>query len=1158
MSNFAFLAAEFPDIFDSAKRAESYVSGDPRTAAFHARRTVELAVQWAYQNDGGLHFPYDDKISALIHEPSFVRRAGQAVFTKARLIIKIGNRAVHEARETSAKDAHEAVRELFHLCFWLARTYAKAPPPEGLAFDAEKLSRRDDLVKKAFTELTRMKAEMEAKDRAFAELLRARGDLDAELKAARAERDRIRRENAARPDTHDYSEAETRDLYIDLLLKEAGWPLDHARDREYPVEGMPNNEGTGFVDYVLWGDDGKPLAVIEAKRTRRDPRAGQQQAKLYADCLERKFGQRPVIFTTNGYDHWIWDDLAYPPRAISGFYKKDELQLLVQRRTTARSLAGIALDRKIVERYYQDRAIAKTKDAFEAKRQRKALLVMATGSGKTRTVIALVDVLMRAGWVKRVLFLADRVALVNQAVKAFKAHLPDSSPVNLVTEKAGQGRVFLSTYPTMMNLIDERQSGAARFGPGHFDLVIIDEAHRSVYQRYGAIFDYFDSLLVGLTATPKDDIDHNTYGLFDLEDGVPTDAYSLDKAVEDEYLVPPHSVSVPLKFVRQGIRYDELSEAEKEQWDMLEWGEEDGDPPDSVDAEAVNKWLFNSDTVDKVLAHVMTEGLKVAGGDRIGKTIIFAKNQAHAEFIEQRFNLAYPHLAGHFARVITFKTEYAQSLIDDFSKKDSAPHIAISVDMLDTGIDVPEVVNLVLLKLIRSKTKFWQIIGRGTRLCPDLFGPGEDKEFFRVFDYCQNLEFFRQNPKPDEGKNAKSLSERLFAARFDLIRALDEKHRLETPPGVAEDGEPYDAGPEAAPDEKAIRAGALDFLKTYVSTMNLDNFIVRGKRQLVEKYQAPEVWGTLSDEMRDELVDEVAPLPNEMRSEPEEAKRFDLLMFNLELALLKGPKRFDRLKKQLVEIASALDEQTAIPAIAAQHALILDVLSDEWWEGITVPLLELVRLRLRGLIHHIDKRRKAIVYTNFIDELGDASELDLPQVGEVDFARFKRKARHFLREHEDHIAIAKLRHGKPLTTTDLEELQTMLLSAGIGDAAHIEKATELARSFGTFIRSLVGLDRHAVAEAFGEFLGDGAATAEQIEFIDMVIEHLTEKGTMDPGLLYESPFIDIAPTGPEQILGEHRVVQLVKKIQAINDSAVAGGSLLVDSGKFAGERQRRQ
>ncbi|MBY5673592.1 DEAD/DEAH box helicase family protein [Rhizobium leguminosarum] len=1139
MSNFAFLAAEFPEIFGSAKRAEALAEGDPRAAAFYARRTVELAVQWAYKHDPGLKFPYQSNISTLIHEPSFQKLAGQAVFSKARVIIKIGNQAVHESRETKPAEAANAVRELFHLCFWLARTYARKDlPADGLAFDPAHLSRKTDVVKRAFAELTRMKGEMEAKDKAFETMLRDKADLDAELKRLRAEVAAARHENEARPDNHDYSEAETRDLYIDLLLKEAGWKLDQPRDREFPVEGMPNNERKGFVDYVLWGDDGKPLALIEAKRTKRDPRAGQQQAKLYADCLEKQFGQRPVIFTSNGYEHWIWDDTAYPQRAVSGFYKKDELALMIQRRVSRKPIAGLAINKKIAGRYYQTRAISRVAETFETNKQRKSLLVMATGSGKTRTVIALVDLLMRAGWVKRVLFLADRVALVNQAVREFKRQLPETSPVNLVTEKNAEGRVFLSTYPTMMNLIDERLAGQARFGPGHFDLVIIDEAHRSVYQRYGAIFDYFDSLLIGLTATPKDEIDRNTYGLFDLEDGVPTDAYSLDKAVEDEYLVPPHSVSVPLRFQREGIRYDDLSDAEKEQWDMLEWDEEDGDPPDSVNAEAVNKWLFNADTVDKVLAHVMTEGLKVAGGDRLGKTIIFAKNQSHAEFIEERFNRAYPHLqAGHFARVITFKTEYAQSLIDDFSKKDGNPHIAISVDMLDTGIDVPEVVNLVLFKLIRSKTKFWQIIGRGTRLCPDLFGPGEDKEFFRVFDYCQNLEFFRQNPQPDDGRNAKSLNERLFAARFDLVRALDEKHRVDAS-GMAEARqEAYDAGDGKPLNEQTIRDEALDALQTYVAGMNFDNFIVRAKRRAVEKYKASEAWNELTDAVRDELLDEVAPLPSEVKGEAEEAKRFDLLIFGLELALLKGSKSFDRLKKQLIEIASALDEQTAIPIIAAQHPLILDILSDPWWEGITVPLLEVVRLRLRGLVQHIEKGKRKIVYTDFEDELGLGAEIDLPEVGEVDFARFKRKARHFLRDHEDHIAIAKLRHGRPLTPTDIEELQAMLLTAGIGDAKHLEKATEIAYGFGAFVRSLVGLDRAAVAEAFSGFVADSCVTADQIEFIDMVIEHLTEKGAMDPGLLYESPFIDVAPEGPQQVFDFEKTKKLVEVIRELNESA---------------------
>jgi type I restriction enzyme R subunit len=523
---------------------------------------------------------------------------------------------------------------------------------------------------------------------------------------------------------------------------------------------------------------------VEAKRTRRDPREGKQQAKLYADCLEARFGQRPAIFYSNGYDHWIWDDQRYPPRPVQGFYKKAELELLIQRRTTRKILAAAEINEDIVGRYYQKRSIRRIGEALERDHERKALVVMATGAGKTRTVIALADLLMRCNWAKRILFLADRVALFNQAAGAFKKFLPDAPPVNLVTEMDTEGRVYVLTYPTMMGLIDEAQNGQRRFGVGHFDLVVIDEAHRSVFQKYRAIFDYFDSLLVGLTATPKDEVARNTYELFSLENGVSTDVYGLDEAVKDGFLVPPKAVSVPTQFQREGITYADLTEDEKDQWDELEWNE-DGTVPDRVESEAVGKWLFNKNTVDQVLEHLMTHGLCVAGGDRLGKTILFAKNQAHADFIAERFDANYPRMKGEFARVITFKVEYAQSLIDAFSIKDKAPHLALSVDMLDTGIDVPEVVNLVFFKVVRSKTKFWQMLGRGTRLCPDLFGPGKDKQCFQIFDFCGNLEFFGQNPATVEGAPGESLGKRLFKRRLETLGELDNVNHL-TEHGVME------------------------------------------------------------------------------------------------------------------------------------------------------------------------------------------------------------------------------------------------------------------------------------------------------------------------------------------------------------------------------------
>lgn len=547
-SQFAFLSADFPEVLESAHRAEGLANSDPRAACFYARRALELGVVWAYENDATLQLPYREDLSALIHEPTFRNTVGQAVFYKCRAIKDLGNSAVHSQRPLTVADSTAAVRELFHFCYWLVRTYAKGEKPQpGITFDPTALPDTTTVPKQTIAQLQQLNDQLATEREKLFAALEEKESLDEELKRARAELAAIKRANGATPDTHNYSEAETRDLFVDLLLKEAGWPLDKPEDREFPVLGMPNEKGEGFVDYVLWGDDGLPLGLVEAKRTRRDARVGQNQARLYADCLEAKFGQRPVIFYTNGYEHWIWDDTRYPPRAVQGFYKKAELELLIQRRQARKSLASARIDDKIIERYYQTRAIRRLGEAFEKDHARKGLLVMATGAGKTRTVIALADMLMRANWAKRILFLADRTALVNQALNAFKRHLPDAAPVNLVTEKNTEGRVYVSTYPTMVGLIDESKGAERRFGVGHFDLVIIDEAHRSVFMKYKAIFDYFDSFLVGLTATPKDEVDRNTYRLFELEDGVPTDAYTLAEAVADGYLVPPQAVSVPLK-----------------------------------------------------------------------------------------------------------------------------------------------------------------------------------------------------------------------------------------------------------------------------------------------------------------------------------------------------------------------------------------------------------------------------------------------------------------------------------------------------------------------------------------------------------------------------------------------------------------------------------
>ncbi len=1137
MSQFAFLQREWTAVFDAAARAETAAHADPRAACFYARRALELAVGWAYQHDAALKLPYQDNLSALIHEPSFKQAAGEAVFNKARVINTLGNRAVHGHRAIPPSDAVVAVGELFHVAYWLARTYGRAArPAPDLTFDARALPQAPMGRGQSAEQFQQLEAVLRERDEKLAVLLADKTSLDEELKRLRAEVAVAKQAAMALPDTHDYSEAETRDYFIDLLLKEAGWPLDQPRDREFEVGGMPNKEGKGFVDYVLWGDDGKPLGLVEAKRTRRDARVGQQQAKLYADCLERQFGQRPLIFYSNGYEHWLWDDTRYPPRSVQGFYKKAELELAIQRRSTRKPLASGEINPAIVERYYQTRGIRRVAEAFERDHERKALIVMATGAGKTRTVIALCDLLMRCNWVKRALFLADRVALVNQAVNAFKLHLPDASPVNLVTEQEAEGRVFVSTYPTMMGLIDDTRDGQRRFGVGHFDLIVVDEAHRSVFQKYRAIFDYFDSLLVGLTATPKDEVDRNTYSLFDLEDGVPTDAYGLDEAVRDGFLVPPKAVSVPLKFQREGIRYDDLSDEDKDQWDALEWSDPDG-APDRVEAEAVNRWLFNKDTVDKVLEHLMTRGLKVAGGDRLGKTIVFAKNQHHAEFIAERFNANYPHYRGEFARVITFKTEYAQSLIDSFSAKDRAPHIAISVDMLDTGIDVPEVVNLVFFKLVRSKTKFWQMLGRGTRLCPDLFGPGKNKEYFGVFDYCQNLEYFSQDLPTSEGSLGLSLGQRLFGARLELIGELDQYNaRNRGGQAVSEPAAGY-GEPRTHGD---VRRSLAELLQRETAAMNLSNFLVRPQRRLVEAYARPEAWSVLPPEALSELSQKLAGLPTELEAENEEAKRFDLLVLNLQLAVLRTEPSFGRLRDQAKALAGLLEEKSAIPMVRDQLPLIEQVQADEWWADVTVAMLEVMRRRLRDLMKFIDKQQRKPVYTEFEDEMGTEASVDLPGFEHgADKARFRAKARAFLRAHQDHLSIRKLRMNKALTGADLGELQRILVESGIGSPEDIQRASEESHGLGLFVRSLVGLDRLAAKEAMAGFLAGKSLAANQIEFVNLIVNHLTEHGVMDAAMLYESPFTDVTPQGPDGLFSSAQVDELLATIERVRQAAIA-------------------
>ncbi|WP_320122993.1 DEAD/DEAH box helicase family protein [uncultured Sphaerochaeta sp.] len=1142
MSNFNFLQQEYSSLYPHAKRTEELALKDPRGSCFYARLTLEHTVEWLYEHDRSLRRPYDNQLGALIHENTFQQLLPESIFAKVKAIQRAGNQAAHSNREIRELESQRICQELFHVLYWVARTYTLLSDPKELnvEFNPKFLITRKKvkIVKATTTSLKKIeeayKKERETRDKEVSEreeiiqsqakTLTEREDilaeLDEELARTRAELAEAKSRNIRIPDTHDYSEYETRKLIIDQLLIESGWSIGKDVSEEFPVQGMPTHKGEGFVDYVLWGNNGLPLAVVEAKKTTVDPYVGQQQAKLYADCLQSMKGQRPIIFFTNGYESWIWDDDKYPPRKIQGFYTIDQLQLLVERRTLRKALYGQDVNRNIVDRPYQIRVIQSLCESFESS-QRKGLLAMATGSGKTRTVIALVDLLMRNGWVKRVLFLADRVALVNQAVNSFKIHLPQSSPVNLVTEKDSIGRVYVSTYPTMMGLIDQFDDSQRKYGVGYFDLIVIDEAHRSVYKKYGAIFDYFDSLLVGLTATPRDEVHHDTYRMFDLETGLPTDAYSLKEAIDDKYLVPYKAISVPLKFQREGIKYDELSEDEKAQWEELDWGDEE--IPEAVDSSAVNKWLFNEDTVDKVLKYLMENGQKIEAGDKLGKTIIFAKNHDHAAFIQKRFDIHYPHLKGHFARVIDNRVKYAQSLIDDFSTPDKYPQLAISVDMLDTGIDVPQILNLVFFKIVKSKTKFHQMIGRGTRLCPDLFAKGVDKESFTIFDFCTNLEYFGENPDGTVGNEAIPLAKKNFLHRLQLIQELQELSKAE----------------ELSDELEKLGESIRDHLHNEVSSMNISNFIVRPKRKYVEQYNTRDRWTTLSNEAISDLAHHVAGLPTELDAEDITARVFDNTCLQLQLAVLHKSTAFLMLQKRVRDIASNLEEKTSIPMVKAQIELIANIQTDEFWEGVTLPLIESIRRKLRDLVQFVDKQKQNIVYSDFKDELGESVEWDtLPSNVGIDIERYKKKVEAYILAHRNHITINKLYRNEPLTSTDLSELERFLYEADVIEGREkFETAYGEQQNLSRFIRSLVGLDRGAAKNAFGKYLDGTRFNATQIRFIEMIIDHLTKNGVMNPGRLYEQPFTGFHYEGLEGVFESAAAGEIIEILQLINANA---------------------
>lgn len=1125
MSNFQFLAQDWPEFVEDAQSMEKLVYFDPRGACGRARHLIEQVVLWMYENDEDLEMPFDTSFYNITNEISFRKIITPALYNKINAIRKMGNLALHGNNRITEDHSMRICQEAFHVMYWLYSTYTSDDGPvEDITFDPGAVPKIDDQPAVAPNELEKLQKQVAERADQLRELERSLTKKDEALAQRNREIKQMRLQTRKYADNHDYNEAQTRELLIDVMLRESGWNPSAKDVMEYKVTGMPNSSSSGYVDYVLWDDNGKPLALVEAKRTSRNYSEGQQQAKLYADCLESQFGVRPVIFLSNGYEIWIWDDAAYPPRSIMGFYTKESLQKLFFQKREKEKLHLVKVNQEITGRPYQNEAIQRVCELFQ-KGHRKSLLVMATGTGKTRTSISLTDVLLKYKWAKRVLFLADRNALVRQAYKSYAEHLPEVPIVNLVEEKNDTAaRVVFSTYPTMLNQIENLEEGQRKFDVGHFDLVIIDEAHRSVYNKYKAIFHYFDSLLLGLTATPKDDVDHDTYELFNAEQGNPTFAYELDQAVSDGFLVPPKKISVLGKFLSEGIKYDDLTEEEQRQYDDLLADDETGAVPDHIDTAKLNSWLFNEDTVEQVLKQLMENGIRVEGGDRVGDTIIFAKNHRHAIFIQEVFDKNYPHFAGNFARVIDNQVEHAQDLIEKYCLPDKLPAIAISVDMMDTGIDAPDTVNLVFFKPIRSKTKFNQMIGRGTRLRPNLFGPGRHKQQFVILDFCGNFEFFNENPEGFKTTSSPSVSAQLFEKRLLLTAKLKN--------------EPYDQDEE----QQSYRKELLDLLHQQVSNLEKQSVQVRPHLKLVHKMEDRSVWEHLESHERKEVVKHLAELVPADLNENELTRRFDLLMITLQHEVLDGVLQEKSTMNKVVDLAEHLyQKKDRIPAIKKVKSSLEKVLSEEYWKDTSPKNLDKVRKELRDLMHLVDVKYRAPVYTNFTDEFGEAVVVESKVSDTVDPKRYKRKMEKFIEEHQNNLIIEKIRNAQPLTDKEVATLEQFLIDAdpNVSPDDFREILGENLNLI-TFIRKITGLKKETVMNEFQDFLQDKRLSSHQIQFIQQMIAFYTKKGHLDVANLYEPPFDFLDQEGIEGVFrNQDNVIDLlIEKVEQLNEVKV--------------------
>ncbi len=1075
------------DLYNSCNEAEAFAANFPTASARSARNALEWIVKLFYLTKKG-KYPQSATLFDLVTSTEFSAYMEEPLLSAVHLVRKIGNTASH-AESVSKLEAEKVLESLYNVVGEIL-TYLKIVPSYP-AFDKNNITP------------VGLAPAVTAEPKRTVKIIIKRKDFDGYRQKIDAA--------ASMKSTIDFTEAETRKIFIDAGLKEAGWLVGQTKgvikagtaSIEIPVQGMPSASGQGFADYVLFDDDGKPLAVVEAKKTSKDVDAGSQQAKLYADCLEKQYGVRPVIFYTNGYQIYMVDG-GYPARRVFGYYTKEELHSLIIKRALG-PIADTRVNSAISDRPFIQMACTAVCDTYSS-RHRSALNVMATGTGKTRFAISLAEILMRNNWVEHILFLADRKELVKQAFKAFEKYLPDTSRCAVYSDSDTKldlnARIVVATYPSILNLIDAEER---QFGVGHFDLIIVDECHRSVYNKYLGILRYFDSLVLGLTATPKDQVDADTYTLFGVDKNKPTYEYDFETAVREGFLVDYTVHDKTTDILKNGLKYKDLSDDLKESYE--DEFAEDGEIPSEIPHDEFYKNICNIQTLDVVINTLMEQGLRTEGGEKLGKTILFAADHDHAKLIVDRFKFLYPEKGENYCQLIDYSVNYASSIIEDFKVPDKDPFIAVSVDMLDTGVDVPEVLNLVFFKRVKSPIKFWQMIGRGTRVCknfavysPDAstFGQHEESDFavipechdyeekqgFYIFDFCDNFSFFSMNPKGIVPKHSLSITEKIFNLKLDMVAALQSFEHQENP------------------DHKKYYDVWRNELWTVVKNLNRHLVNVSWEIAYVDRYSSETEWNDLHKIKVSQIKSQITYLI-ELTIDDITAKTFDAWLFNMELAEIIGEKDYDKAVAKVTDCCYRLLDKSQIPQVHAKIDSLKSICSLEFWQERSLDKLEYVRTEVRDLMKFLVEGPKPIKIVDFPDTLIDKTAPGTHVTPKI--KNYKQRVLEYLAEHSDAEVIYKIKNLTPITEHDIVALEHILCEE-LGTKEEYEELSKGA-PLAVFVRKIVGLDVEAVNRVFSEYLSKWNFNSAQEEFLHQIVTYVLQNGDIVPvNIIANAPF----------------------------------------------------